>query len=124
MEINREHIEAIFDSAEGGRVLEHQVYGLLEAMGLSTPCYFFVPWGERVREEDLASIPSEKVVIKVVSPSIIHKSDVGGVRVAANSTDDVERVMGEMGKVIPARFAEWSRKFSNGQGTAKHGNDS
>ncbi|MBU1339675.1 MAG: acetate--CoA ligase family protein, partial [Acidobacteria bacterium] len=82
MEIDRKRIEAIFRVAGGGRLLEHQVYGLLEAMEIPTPRFFFIPRGEAVTKEDLTSIPSEQVVIKVVSPVIIHKSDVGGVRFA------------------------------------------
>ncbi|MBU4331244.1 MAG: acetate--CoA ligase family protein, partial [Acidobacteria bacterium] len=102
MEIDRKRIEAIFREAVGGRLLEHQVYGLLEAMGIPTPRFFFIPRGETVTKEDLTSIPSEQVVIKVVSPVIIHKSDVGGVRFAANTVDDIERVIGEMENEIPS----------------------
>ncbi|MCJ7682349.1 MAG: acetate--CoA ligase family protein, partial [Candidatus Aminicenantes bacterium] len=114
MEIDRKRIEAIFNEAGGGRLLEHQVYGLLEAMGISTPRFFFLPRGETVKREDLLSIPSKEVVIKVVSPVIIHKSDVGGVRFAANSVDDIERMIVEMANDIPARFAEWKNRFSDG----------
>ncbi|MBU4254249.1 MAG: acetate--CoA ligase family protein [Acidobacteria bacterium] len=113
MEIDRKRIEAIFRVAGGGRLLEHQVYGLLEAMGIPTPRFFFIPRGEAVTKEDLTSIPSEQVVIKVVSPVIIHKSDVGGVRFAANTVDDVQRVIIEMANEIPARFEEWSETSSN-----------
>ena len=50
------------------------------------------------------------VVVKVVSPEILHKSDAGGVRVNLQSADDVRgaiRAMGELPKIRSARVEGW-----------------
>jgi acyl-CoA synthetase (NDP forming) len=64
-------------------LLEHEVYEILRAAGLDVPRYRFLAGapgaktGETIRAF-LEEIPSEEVVLKIVSPQILHKSDVGG----------------------------------------------
>ena len=59
---------------------EHEVYQLLAAAGLETPAHHFVARGEELQAADIARFQGREVVLKVVSPQIIHKSDVGGVK--------------------------------------------
>lgn len=50
------------------------------------------------------------VVVKVISPDILHKSDAGGVRVGLDSADAVRRAIEEMAqlpKIKPARVEGW-----------------
>lgn len=81
-------INDIFRTAhsEGRTVLfEHEVYRLIKAAGIaSTPKYEVVAGGAEPTDALLASFPGSRVVVKIVSGSIAHKSDVGGVAVVAN----------------------------------------
>jgi acyl-CoA synthetase (NDP forming) len=50
------------------------------------------------------------VVVKVVSPDILHKSDAGGVRVNLKTADEVREAIGAMAalpKIRPARVEGW-----------------
>lgn len=77
----------IFRKANGeGRssLFEHEVYRLLAAAGIaSTPRHEVLAAGAEPKDEAVASFPGSRVVVKVVSGSIAHKSDVGGVAVVA-----------------------------------------
>ena len=78
-------IKDIFRTAhsEGRSTLfEHEVYRLLTAAGIaSTPRYELLTGGAEPADELLASFAGSRVVVKIVSGSIAHKSDVGGVAV-------------------------------------------
>jgi|Deesub1362B_J571_1020462.scaffolds.fasta_scaffold00042_29 acyl-CoA synthetase (NDP forming) len=101
-----EECQSIFLKAKAeGRnfLLEPEVYQIFKAIGLLTPAHFFLPLGEDVTLDQLATISSARVVVKVVSPQIIHKSDVGGVQVVANNQEEVARVITQMEKEVRAR---------------------
>lgn len=57
---------------------EHEGYALLQDAGLPSPRHVFLE-GEEL-EGDLDALAESEVVLKIVSPQILHKSDVGGVR--------------------------------------------
>ncbi len=65
-----------------GPLLEHDVYALLAAAGFDVPRHAFWsgapddPPGEI--QEFLESVPGGEVVLKIASPDLAHKSDVGG----------------------------------------------
>jgi len=101
-------IDRIFGRAEkDGRdfLLEHEVYGLLRAMGIAAPRFFFVKKGERATRTELLALGSKRVVLKIVSPQVIHKSDVGGVAFAGNTVSEVNRAIARMLVEVPARFS-------------------
>jgi len=65
---------------DGRRFLfEHEVYALLRASGIGVPKTLFVRTGRTVAGRDLAGFRGDEVVLKIVSPLIQHKTDVGGV---------------------------------------------
>jgi acyl-CoA synthetase (NDP forming) len=83
--------------AEGRRVLlETEGLDLLDALGITHPRYHFVHNASEARALDGARVPGDRVVVKVVSPTILHKSDVGGVVVVANDPARIGSAIGDM----------------------------
>src|SRR5512140_2590108 len=85
----RAAINVIFQKAHSeGRssLFEHEVYRLLAAAGIAaTPRHEVIAVGAEPTDELLSSFPGSRVVVKSVSGSIAHKSDVGGVAVVAKA---------------------------------------
>ena len=89
-------------------LLEHEVYGVLAAAGFDVPRWAF--WdgepGEAVPDgvaKLFAEAPGD-VVLKIVSPEILHKSDVGGVAMAPGGPEALaaaRRVWDEVGSRMP-----------------------
>jgi acyl-CoA synthetase (NDP forming) len=101
-------IERILERAEKeyrNFLLEHEVYALLCALGIAAPRFFFVKKGERATREKLSALGSDSVVLKIVSPQIVHKSDVGGVAFVENSVLKVNRAITRMLAAAPAKSA-------------------
>jgi acyl-CoA synthetase (NDP forming) len=112
--MNLKKIEAIFHKAEqDGRqfLLEPEVYALLRACGIPTPRSIFLRKGERVNRKKLAILKSPELVIKIVSPLIVHKSDVGGVDFVPNKIDGVNDSTLRMLRQVPAKFSDWQKKI-------------
>ncbi|MBS1714480.1 MAG: indolepyruvate oxidoreductase subunit beta [Armatimonadetes bacterium] len=85
------------------QLYEHEVYRLIELVGaISPPRHTFVPVGSAMDEEVLLGFPGEKVVLKLVSTEVVHKSDAGGVAIVPK---DIARVRVEADRMI-ARHAE------------------
>jgi acyl-CoA synthetase (NDP forming) len=82
-------------AADAGRayLFEHEVYAILQALGLQVPTYLFVRDPEELSGGQLCEFGTEKLVLKVVSGEIPHKTRVGGVRIVAR---DRERIRGHM----------------------------
>ena len=61
---------------------EHEVYDFLANLGSETPPRtMLIPRGEHIADEDILALPGDKAVLKIVSPTILHKTEVGGVRI-------------------------------------------
>jgi acyl-CoA synthetase (NDP forming) len=111
--MNTARINGIFEAAENdGRsfLLEHEVYRILELAGLPVPKHFFLERGAVVRARDIAALDSENVVLKIVSPLILHKSDVGGVGFVPAAARAVAAGRDRLFAEVPRRFAAWSRR--------------
>ncbi len=68
-------------SADGRRMLyEHEIYQILNFIGLATPRFVFVPHPSSVNQDLLDQFGSQ-VVCKIISPQIAHKQKVGGVKI-------------------------------------------
>lgn len=111
MAIDFKRIENIFHNAENENLLEHEVYGVLDAAGISTPENLFVNKGGRITESDLAVFPSENLVLKIVSPLVQHKSDVGGVRFCPKDAAAVNNMIFDMVANIPLAYLHWLRQY-------------
>jgi len=73
-------------------LLEHEVYDVFKAIGLNTSNHVFLSKGSKFSESTL-KIKSDKVVVKVVSPEILHKTEVGGVIFCNNNVDDINNAV-------------------------------
>ena len=113
-------IDAVFAAAANeGRdtLLEHECYAVFRAAGLEAPRHVFVPAGKRIARRDLETLGSSRVVLKVVSPYILHKSDAGGVAFVPAVSKAVNDAMACMIRDVPGKYTAWARK-SHGAGAA------
>jgi indolepyruvate ferredoxin oxidoreductase beta subunit len=71
---------------------EHEVYMLVELIGaISPPRYVFVPKDSLIAPEVLEQFPGDRVVIKLVSQDVTHKSDADGIVFAPKNYETVRR---------------------------------
>ena len=91
--VDFEGISRLFEQAQQEQrnfLFEHEVYELVRLTGSETiPDHFLLPRGNRLDNEQVLAIPGEKIVVKIVSPYITHKSDIGGVRILPKEPDRV-----------------------------------
>ncbi|WP_028576831.1 acetate--CoA ligase family protein [Desulfomicrobium escambiense] len=95
-------------AAENRRFLfEHEVYDLLRNLGSETPPRtVLLRAGTRPADEELLSLPGDRVVLKIVSPYIVHKSDVGGVRVVPKQPDRIRSTWRRMMYEVAESYAD------------------
>lgn len=110
-QINFEEITELFRSArqEGRNFLyEYEVYNLLARSGAETPpkC-ILIPRNSRPSEEELTALPGNKVVLKIVSPTIIHKTEVQGVRIVDKEPNAIRSAVRRMLYEVPEKYAAW-----------------
>ncbi len=102
--------EILERAAADGRwsLFEHECYDLLAATGAeAAPRYRLIPPEDRPGPADLAAIPGEKVVLKVVSPDITHKTEARGVRIVAKEIGAVEAAFELMLREVPEAYAAY-----------------
>ena len=81
--------------AEGREALtELEGLGLLAAMGLETPRFSFVKGSSEI--PGLERFPGDKAVVKVISPEILHKTEVGGVAIVPNEAEAIAAAVAAM----------------------------
>ena len=79
---------------ERSQLFEHEVYQIVQLVGaIDPPHHVFVHTEELLSDEALARFPSERVVLKIVSPDVVHKSDADGIIFCAKDPDIVRREM-------------------------------
>jgi acetyltransferase len=81
--------------SKGGKGGEEDARSLLEAYGFSFPKNAFAQTSADAVEA-FRSMNVPQVVMKIVSPQILHKTDVGGVRLGLSSEEDVARAFVEI----------------------------
>jgi len=80
------------------QLFEHEVYAIVQLVGaISPPQHVFVTTEELLSPEALARFPGDKVVLKLVSPDVVHKSDVQAIAFVPKQPDLVQR---EIDKLI------------------------
>ena len=101
--------DLLHNAASQGRhyLFEYEVYHFIRLIGGETPPqYLLLPKNDRFDPRSLHELPGKKVVVKVISPYIMHKSDVGGVAICGKNGDEVLSTVRGMTCDIPARFAD------------------
>jgi len=88
-------------------LLESEVYEVLALAGLELPRWKAWPLGADLDEGWLADLPGGRVVLKVLSRRILHKSDVGGVRIVASEAAAVREAARAMLGATPDAFARY-----------------
>jgi 4-hydroxybutyrate---CoA ligase (ADP-forming) len=89
--VEKQRVKAILDNiAQQGRknVLEEEGYEVLASYGFSTPKSFLGTTEEECTKAARDEI-GYPVVMKIVSPDIIHKSDAGGVKVGLKNDNEI-----------------------------------
>jgi acyl-CoA synthetase (NDP forming) len=105
----RSPVPAVLLSAESsGRsvLLEHEVYALLAGAGVCVPRHRLLAGPDEAGRALCDGLGSEEAVVKVASPDLLHKSDVGGVVVCRNEPaavrGAVERVLASARAASPS----------------------
>jgi len=99
-------------------LLEPEVYEVLSEARIAVPRHVVVPAGRPVGRKDLRGLGGPKVVLKIVSPLVVHKSDVGGVAFVKADPASVNKAAAAMLRSVPARYLAWSRART-GHGTPR-----
>ncbi len=117
-QIDFPEITALFRNAQQENrnfLFEYEVYNLLAKSGSETPPKsILIPRGARPSEEELLALPGEKVVLKIVSPTIIHKTEVKGVRVIEKDPNKIRSAMRQMLYEVPENYAFWCQANPDG----------
>ncbi|MFH2065798.1 MAG: acetate--CoA ligase family protein [Pseudomonadota bacterium] len=92
-------------------LFEYEIYELLKNSGSETPPQVhFLKKDAHPREDELSSIPGNRIVMKIVSPTIIHKTEVKGVKILENQPAKIRSSRRRMMDEIPANYASWMEK--------------
>ncbi|HNX51038.1 MAG TPA: acetate--CoA ligase family protein, partial [Thermoanaerobaculaceae bacterium] len=108
MAIDRTRMNQILDRAAAeGRLalLEWEVYAFLAAAGCRVPRLVMVPAGQPMAAGALQDLGGDRVMLKVVSPQIAHKTDVGGVKKVVADPEAIVAAVATMLEEVPRRYA-------------------
>ncbi len=112
MAVDFPSIESLLETAwqqKRTTLFEHEVYELIRASGaIRVPITVFRSPGTPFTVKDIALFPGNKLVLKIVSPNLAHKSDVGGVRFVPRDVDQVNRVAQELAIVAEKAGAQFA----------------
>ncbi len=100
-DVDQDRVTRVIEHARAeGRdgLLEHEALAVFDAYGIPT-----VP--HRVATDEAAAVEAAEalgypVVVKVLAPSVVHKTDVGGVAVDLRSADDVRTAVRSIGRSL------------------------
>ena len=102
--VDKQKIQNIVESSKGNpRVItEESSKEILGEYGIKVPKYALVTNSdEAVQKSKEIGFP---LVAKIVSPDILHKTDVGGVKVGLNSEDEVKKAFDDMFNRLKEKF--------------------
>ena len=109
LSIDYESLNGLFSLADvQGRdyLFEYETYELLKRSGAETPPQTsLLVKGSRPSDDVLMALPGNRVVLKIVSPTIIHKTEVGGVKVVEKRPDKIRSAWRRMMVEVPEAYA-------------------
>ncbi|HXV77538.1 MAG TPA: indolepyruvate oxidoreductase subunit beta, partial [Candidatus Polarisedimenticolaceae bacterium] len=91
---------ALESTLESGRLqlFEHEVYNIVQLVGaISPPHHVFVSTEELIAPATLRHVPGDRVVVKLVSPEVVHKTEASGIVFCRK---DIDVVRGEIDRLI------------------------
>lgn len=100
--------ESLKQAEADGRsfLYEYETYNLLADSGAeSVPRTSLLLKGTRPSNEELCALPGDKVVLKIISPTIFHKTELGGVRIVDKQPGKIRSTWRRMMDDIPEKFA-------------------
>ncbi|MDM8535926.1 acetate--CoA ligase family protein [Desulfobacterales bacterium HSG17] len=102
-----ERINQVFRSAHNEKreiLYEHEVYKILDCIGLETPKFVFIEDPSKINESILHQF-RHYVILKIVSPDISHKQKIGGVKKVRNYEPlYIQFVLNQMKKEVLSHF--------------------
>ena len=110
MSFDTAKVQRILDAAAAeGRfcLLEHEVYQVLSAAGCHVPRFVLLHPEQQPGPASLDALGTREVIVKVVSPEVAHKTDVGGVAKVPATPADVKRAIETMLDQVPERYVSW-----------------
>ena len=92
------------------QLVEPEVYRILQVLGMQVPTYLFIRDPDELAPGMLAEFGTERLILKIVSGDIPHKTKVGGVRKVLRDRERIRAAMRQMGQEIIAHpcYAEKS----------------
>ena len=94
------------DDQDRNYLFEYETYALLQRSGAETPPQtHLLAKGSRPSDEQLTAMPGDKVVLKIVSPTIVHKTEVGGVKVVDKTPEKIRSAWRRMMYEVPETCA-------------------
>ena len=102
--VDKQRIQNIVESSKGNPkvITEESSKEILGEYGIKVPKYALVTSSEEaVQESKEIGFP---LVAKIVSPDILHKTDVGGVKVGLSSEEEVKKAFDDMFNRLKEKF--------------------
>lgn len=84
-------LQRVYDEGRS-QLFEHEVYTIVQLVGaISPPHHVFLSTEEMISREELARVPGDQVVLKIVSPQIVHKTEAAGIAFVPKDHETVRR---------------------------------
>ncbi len=102
--------ELLISADRDGRnfLYEYEVYSLLSKSGAETPPQTrLIQRTDRLSDRDLTAFAGTKAVLKVVSETIIHKTEAGGVKVVDMDANKIRSAIRRMFYEVPENYVNW-----------------
>jgi acyl-CoA synthetase (NDP forming) len=97
--------------------VEPEGFPLLEAAGLACPRFFTISTADDVDDRAVRALSGDRVVVKVASSTLLHRSDVGGVAVVPRERPAIREAVATMAGRVPAAGP---RRFTVSEFVAHH----
>lgn len=89
-------------------LLEHESYEILSSAGLRVPANIFFRPGQRIDTEELKEVPGDKVVCKLISPGMPHRTEYHGIRFVEKNHRKIAKILNEFEEIAKRAQVEFS----------------